>query len=57
MSLLIVFSIYVGDEDEDDDLDNGSVTKKRRNTRTANIRKSTGNKCAYHYYLIVYDFV
>ncbi|XP_039139288.1 sister chromatid cohesion protein SCC2 isoform X2 [Dioscorea cayenensis subsp. rotundata] len=33
-----------GDEDEDDDLDNGSVTKKRRNTRTANIRKSTGNK-------------
>ncbi|KAJ0980187.1 hypothetical protein J5N97_008442 [Dioscorea zingiberensis] len=33
-----------GDEDEDDDLDNGSAAKKRRNTRTANVRKSTGNK-------------
>ncbi|KAH0434471.1 hypothetical protein IEQ34_026829 [Dendrobium chrysotoxum] len=32
------------DEGEDDDIDNGSVGKKRRNMRTANARKSTVNR-------------
>ncbi|KAH0454103.1 hypothetical protein IEQ34_016027 [Dendrobium chrysotoxum] len=32
------------DEGEDDDIDNGSVGKKRRNVRTANARKSTVNR-------------
>ncbi|PKU66619.1 sister chromatid cohesion protein SCC2 isoform X2 [Dendrobium catenatum] len=32
------------DEGEDDDIDNGSVGKRRRNMRTANARKSTVNR-------------
>ncbi|KAL6013457.1 hypothetical protein ACLOJK_003955 [Asimina triloba] len=45
--------VFDGDEDEDFDADGGSVSKRRRNVRSVKVKKSTGNKCGYHYSLIV----
>ena len=37
----------LGDDDEEDDADFGSVGKKRRNTRIAKAKKASGNKCGH----------
>ncbi|XP_073005499.1 sister chromatid cohesion protein SCC2 [Typha latifolia] len=41
-----------GDEDEEDETNNASVGKKRRNTRSVNTRKSAGNKVSAAVYTV-----
>ncbi|XP_020095025.1 nipped-B-like protein isoform X2 [Ananas comosus] len=41
------------DEDEEDDIDNSSAGKRRRNTRSVNTRKPAGNKVSVAVYSVV----
>jgi hypothetical protein len=42
-------SNFSGDEDEELDADLGSASKKRRSIKTVKVKKSSLNKCVYHY--------
>jgi hypothetical protein len=43
-----------GDEDEELDADFGSASKKRRITKTVKVKKSSLNKCAYQYAVLLH---